>query len=192
MLAIPVFRSRVAPVFNWCSKVLLFTENAPDSTSYEEMALTEAIDCFERLRLLQSKGVTTLVCGALSHDLIRYAEDLRIRVICGVAGGISDVLDGYKEHKLNQSLFRLPGCRCERGCGEAQRTMTVEQEKGSTRGQGKGRAKEQGETKRMGGKRAGPGGSCICPICGTAELHARGVPCTHMMCPKCGRQMTRQ
>jgi hypothetical protein len=138
------FSTRVAPLFNWCSKVLLFNEGALDSTSYEEIALTEATDCFERLNLLQRKEVTTLVCGALSADLLYYAEDLKVRVICGVAGGISDVLDGYKKHKLNQPLFRLPECLCKRRFSETQRgsTMIVGQGRDLGQGQGKGRGKE--------------------------------------------------
>jgi hypothetical protein len=193
MLAIPVFRSRVAPVLNWCSKVMLFLENAPDSTPCDEIALDDAVDCFERLRVLRSKGVTTLICGALSSDLLRYAEDLELKVICGVAGCISDVLDAYKEHNLDQPHFWLPGCRCgNRFSGSERRsTMPGKAERGFGQGQGKGRGDMQGGAGRMGGKSAGPGGECVCAACGTTAPHERGTPCTQMMCPKCGGQMTR-
>jgi predicted DNA-binding protein (UPF0251 family) len=42
-----------------------------------------------------------------------------------------------------------------------------------------------------GGKGLGPGGECVCPKCGQAVPHERGVPCFQQKCPKCGTQMTR-
>lgn len=192
MLAIPIFRSRVAPVLNWCSKVLLFPKGASDSSSCEEVTLPDSIDAFERMRVLQSKGVTTLVCGALSPGLLHYAEDLELEVICGVAGRVSDVLEAYREHKLDQPHFRLPGCRCGRRFGEEERrsSMTGRAGRGVRQGQGKKRAPGGGG--RMGGVSAGPGGECICPKCGTLAPHERGTPCTQVVCPSCGCQMTRR
>jgi hypothetical protein len=125
MLAIPVFRSRVAPVLNWCSKVLLFSASTPDGASCEEVALTHIADPYERLRVLQRKGVTTLLCGALSADLLRYAEEMKIMVICGVAGGVSDVLEAYNQHQLDQPRLRLPGCRCRQGFKGTERRSTL-------------------------------------------------------------------
>lgn len=56
--------------------------------------------------------------------------------------------------------------------------------RGGGRGGGRGR---QG-----GPYAAGPGGSCICPNCGTQVPHQIGVPCTDQTCPKCGSRLTRQ
>ena len=38
---------------------------------------------------------------------------------------------------------------------------------------------------------AGPGGSCVCPSCGTTIPKTRGIPCTDVECPKCGTAMVR-
>ncbi|MGV8075130.1 MAG: NifB/NifX family molybdenum-iron cluster-binding protein [Syntrophobacteraceae bacterium] len=181
MLAVPVFRSRVAPVFNWCSKILLFPENSPDNSSCEEVALSDTADPFERLRVLHRKGVTTLICGALSPDLLNYAEDLKIEIICGVAGGVSDVLDAYKEHKLDQPHFLLPGCRCIRRAGGTERrcAMPGNPEKGNVR---------RG-TEHAGGRKAGPDDESICPKCGTAAHFGKYTPCAQLRCPGCGRRL---
>jgi hypothetical protein len=56
---------------------------------------------------------------------------------------------------------------------------------GSGLGQGRGRG-------RMGQAGLGPGGNCVCPLCGTTVSHQRGVPCSLTSCPKCGARMTRR
>ena len=39
--------------------------------------------------------------------------------------------------------------------------------------------------------RAGPGGNCVCPACGTKVPKVAGIPCTDVDCPKCGTKMVR-
>ncbi|MBN2067573.1 MAG: hypothetical protein JW744_03845 [Candidatus Diapherotrites archaeon] len=45
---------------------------------------------------------------------------------------------------------------------------------------------------RMGNFAMGPGGNCTCIKCGSKIPHTRGMPCTEMLCPKCGSPMTRE
>jgi len=197
MLAIPVHRARVAPVFNWCSRVLLFPEDARDCSQCREEVETISADSIERLAILRRKGVNVLICGALSPELLHYAENLDLKIICGVAGDISEVLGAYQEHKLDEPRFWLPGCqgrRCYRGgcyVGDSERRCTMPGGQGRGLGQGQGQGKGQGRGGRMGGRGAGPGGDCICPNCGNSVPHERGIPCTQMKCPKCGTAMTR-
>ncbi len=44
---------------------------------------------------------------------------------------------------------------------------------------------------RMGGQGLGPGGTLVCPNCGTTVTHQRGVACYTVPCPSCGTQMNR-
>ena len=39
---------------------------------------------------------------------------------------------------------------------------------------------------------SGPGGSCVCPACGTTVAHQRGVPCYEVACPNCGKAMAKE
>ena len=48
-----------------------------------------------------------------------------------------------------------------------------------------------GRGRQPGGFGFGPGGSCVCPECGTKAPYQRGVPCYRQSCPKCGQPMTR-
>lgn len=208
MLAIPVFRSRVAPVLNWCSKVFIIPENTTECESGRELRLPD-INAFDRLRLLRDEGVATLICGALSPDLLSFGENIGLHIIHGVAGEIGEVLEAYHERQLGHPRFWLPGCQgrrqyrakrsCEEGCiGESRDkggSMTQGRQGGSAKGvdHKKQQALSRGSTNsgRTGGMRGGPGGFCICTRCGTKVRHERGIPCTEARCPECEQPMVR-
>ncbi len=56
---------------------------------------------------------------------------------------------------------------------------------GSYSAQGGGRGRNSG-----GGY--GAGGYCVCAACGAKTTHARGVKCTDLRCPECGKVMIRE
>ena len=66
----------------------------------------------------------------------------------------------------------------------------------SDQGPGTGRGLRRGRVDGGRGKgpgfAAGPGGSCICPSCGTKISHQIGIPCFEQKCPKCETAMTRE
>lgn len=110
MLAIPVLRSRVAPVLNWCSRMRIFPEEPSQAGEGQEITLPH-LDAAQRLRKLRHQGVTILICGALSTDLLRYARQLGLTVVSGVAGEVLEVVQSYWHNTLDHPKFWLPGCR---------------------------------------------------------------------------------
>ena len=58
-------------------------------------------------------------------------------------------------------------------------------------GQGPVTGRGSGRRGRRGAVGAGPTGYCVCPKCGEKTMHATGVPCTAVKCPKCGAAMIR-
>lgn len=183
MLAIPIFRSRVAPVLNWSTRLLILPEDATSISLAEEVDLTEISDPFQRLRRLRDKGVTVLICGALSPDLRNYARQLGVSVICGVAGEIPDVFAAYCRKGLDQPIFRLPGCRRRRSCYRGS---------GSKRKENHEVQPAAPESLPKSRSDSGPSGNCICPQCGATIPHQRGTPCTRLTCSQCGCTMIRQ
>jgi predicted Fe-Mo cluster-binding NifX family protein len=109
MVAIPVMRGRMAPVLNWCSRMLIFSAIPDEIVGRELWVLKLGPD--ERLQLLQEKGVDTLICGALSADLQYLATKLGLTIIPGVAGEVGEVLTAYRENRLSQREFWFPGCQ---------------------------------------------------------------------------------
>ena len=47
---------------------------------------------------------------------------------------------------------------------------------------------------RMGGLHpgSGPGGKCVCPVCGATVDHKRSIPCYNLKCPGCGTKMIKE
>jgi predicted Fe-Mo cluster-binding NifX family protein len=212
MIAIPVMRGRVAPVLNWCSRILILPV-APEGGEGREFWLPE-LGPEERLQLLQEKGVQTLICGALSADLQHQAMKLGLTVIPGVAGEVAEVLTAYRQNRLSQPEFWLPGCHGDRryrqNLGQGKCLVGSENQGGNQvmprgmggRGAGQGQGQGGGSGGRCrraaggpGGPGAGPGAGmsevCVCPACGAKAPHERGIPCLQLTCPQCGKSMVR-
>jgi hypothetical protein len=205
MIAIPVMRGRVAPVLNWCSQMLLFP--AKPEGAGQELQLPELAPR-ERLKFLRDQGVNTLVCGALSTDLHDCAIHLGFRVVCGIAGGVGEVLEAYRENRLDGPEFRLPGCggarwyrqglgkkdcpSCSQGKGGGSAMPGGRSGKGTGRGQGRGAGGSCSGAGGGPGPAAGPGLTCVCQACGAKAPHERGIPCLQVACPQCGKPMVRE
>ncbi len=109
MLAIPVFRARVAPVLDWCSKMIIVAKEGADASSGRQIDVTKE-HIFELMRTLREQGITTLICGALSLEVLNFGESMGLRIIHGIAGEVEEVLRAYREGRLERPEFRLPGC----------------------------------------------------------------------------------
>ena len=184
MLAIPVLRSRVAPVLNWCSSIRLFPEDPAYQGAGQEINVSH-LEAGQRLALLQERGVKTLICGALSPDLLKCAQKLGIKVVCGVAGEVEEVRRSYWQDRLDQPQFWLPGCRGLRRYRSGFRGGRACP--GLARGAGRSRKKTGG-----GQNFAWTEGVCVCPDCGFKNPHKQGIPCYQTVCPKCGQRLIRE
>ena len=188
MLAVPVLRSRVAPVLNWCSRIQIFPGASSQESAAQELVLPH-LEAPQRLQVLREKGVNTLICGALSADLLRYAGRLGLTVVSGVAGEVNEVVQSYWQNTLDHPKFWLPGCRGLR----RYRRGWIEGKDLSCRGQGRtrSRGRNNGSCSPAPEPGLGPGGSCQCPACGATVPHEQGIPCAQVSCPRCGQVMER-
>jgi predicted Fe-Mo cluster-binding NifX family protein len=206
----PVMRGRVAPVLNWCSQILLFHANAGRGPVRE--LRVPGLAPLERLTFLRDQGVEILICGALSTDLHNLAIHMGFRIISGIAGEVDEIVEAYRQNRLDQPEFWLPGCqgprRYRQGFGK-ENCLSVTREQlgegvmpGGRGGKGakKGKGSCQADRHRRAGGPGGPGSGkgagisefCICPSCGTKAPHERGIPCLLLSCPQCGKAMVRQ
>jgi predicted Fe-Mo cluster-binding NifX family protein len=188
MLAIPVLRSRVAPVLNWCSRIQIFEDTPSQEGAVQELVLPH-LEAAQRLQVLREKGVNTLICGALSADLLQYAGKLGLTVVSGVAGEVQEVVQSYWQNALDHPKFWLPGCR-----GPRRYRSGLMEEKGLLcRGQARTRSRGRNNdlSSPLSERGLGPGGFCQCPACGVRVPHEQGIPCAQVSCPHCGQIMER-
>lgn len=199
MLAIPVLRSRVAPVLNWCSTIHIFPEDAGEDSQSREIVMLSLM-AQERLKILKQEGVQTIICGALSQDLLSFGEGLGLRIIHGIAGEVGDVLQAYRSQNLDLPCYWLPGCRGPRHYRRAwpggfhQSADDKAAHSSSSGGRtvsGLSEARTGSRKGRTGGVRSGPGGVCVCPQCGAKAPHVKGIPCTQVVCSRCEQPMFR-
>ncbi len=191
MVAIPVFRSRVAPVLDWCSKILIVSEKGPDTAANREINVRED-NRFALMRTLRRQGIDIVICGALSPEMLHYGESIGLRIIHGIAGEIGEVLQAYRKGELDRPRYWLPGCRGQRRYkGGAKCTEKT----AGTGPEGLGDAGGRSALSRPGAwnkAQGGPGGFCVCPKCGATVPHERGIPCSQVRCPECSAAMTRK
>ena len=110
VIAVPVYRRRVAPVLDFSSKILLLDLNHEREKATTEL-LWKGLSQSERLDALMRAGVTTVICGGISEQLHALLINSGITVIWGVAGPIDDVSTAYQYDRLGESKFQMPGRR---------------------------------------------------------------------------------
>ncbi len=185
MLAIPVLRARVAPVLNWCSRIQIFPEE-PSAEGFSQELILPHLEAAQRLKVLQEQGVSTLICGALSADLLRYAGEIGLTIISGVAGEVEEVVKSYWENSLDNPRFWLPGCRGARRYRSGWRGGN-----GAPCNRKAGPGGHGRKSRRTPAIGLGPGGFCQCPACNFRLPHEQGIPCIQVRCPLCGQLMER-
>ena len=107
-IAIPVYKSRVSPVFDSCARLLLIDLDQHREINRTEM-LCEGLSELERLKVLKNSAVCTVICGAISDGFYKLISSADISIIIGIAGEVDQVLDAFRCNRLNDSCFYMPG-----------------------------------------------------------------------------------
>ena len=119
-VAIPLCRSRIAPLFDVARTFLLFeAEHAEgkESTFYVDPACPR-----ETCRQLHEQGVEVLLCGALSRLWRRHLANLGIEVHHGLAGDVYAIRRAFLRDRLaGIESFAMPGCGAGGGRGGRRR-----------------------------------------------------------------------
>ncbi len=183
--AFSLWQGRIAPVFDVSRRLLILeTKEGGGMTRLEELMSGDAP--LEKCASLVSRGVDTLVCGAISRYLRGAITAAGIRVIPFVSGPVDEVVDAWAQGRIAEDSFTMPGCcgdrgRRQRGMFHGSSVKTLSYERA---GFGVGRG---GRFDRDGGS-----GNCLCPGCGYVMPHELGRPCAGTLCPRCGSVMVRQ
>jgi len=108
LLAVPEFRGRVSPAFDFCHRVTLWRL---DDRGVRQVGQRRCknLGPHERPRALHALGVQVLLCGAIGRELERDILSLGIEVHSGLAGKVAEVVEAYGCQALDQPRFRLVG-----------------------------------------------------------------------------------
>ena len=112
-IAIPIFRARVSPVFDECTRVLLVDIENDQEIERKEIYLDE-LSLTERLSILQKSGVSTVICGGISDLLQNMLQSAKISLFTGIAGEVDQVLAAFMDEGLDESRFHMPGFKEKR------------------------------------------------------------------------------
>lgn len=189
---------RIAPLFDVSEHArVIEAEDGVVLSSTDETILADSPA--RRAFWMAARGISVLVCGAVSRPLLTLLSEYGIEVRPFVTGSIEEVVGAWVSGRLETPAFDMPGCpwsptglpgrRCRKGRRDMQ---SAEAGRGAGVGRGGGGRHGTGATNRMGGRAPGPSGTCICTSCGYSEPHERGVPCYDRICPKCGAPLTRK
>lgn len=108
-LAIPARNDRVSPVFDSAGQVLLVDlEGGEERSRYA--APLPAGSLPGRVTRLRELGVTVLICGGISRPLRQLVDAGGIRVHPWTAGPVDDVLLAYRQGRIDDARWLVPGC----------------------------------------------------------------------------------
>ena len=113
-LGVPIFRSRISPVFDSCTTLLLVDIIGNREVNRREIFLNE-LSLTERVAILRKSEVTTVICGGISDMLENMLLSVKIDLIPDISGTVDQILVAYLSGNLNAPRFKMPGANVIRG-----------------------------------------------------------------------------
>jgi len=107
-VAIPTYRSRVAPVFDSCLQVSIF-HTEQHRREHRRQLYLDTLPPAQRVDVLRKQRVTTLICGGISDVLGKMLQASGISVIAGIAGQVEQVLEAFLSGRIHEPGYRMPG-----------------------------------------------------------------------------------
>ena len=98
-VAIPRMGETVAPCFEYCCTMAIFTITRRHVVEQIDFPLRSR-DPFDRVRLLRDQRVDTLICGGMQDIYEDLVRDAGLEVISWVSGLVEDLLDMYLRGRL--------------------------------------------------------------------------------------------
>jgi predicted Fe-Mo cluster-binding NifX family protein len=107
-IAIPIFRSRVSPVFDTCTRLLLIDFEDNRVIKRTEFDL-DNFSLRERLQVFAKNDVAVIICGGISDVFHAILSNSNIRLISGICGNVDEVIKAHIDDRLDNPCFFMPG-----------------------------------------------------------------------------------
>ena len=112
-VAVPIFKSRISPVFDTCTRVLVIDFDQDREIQREEIYL-DKFSLSERVSILQNLQVTTFICGGISEVFHKMLRTPGNRLISGIAGEVEEILAAFLSDRLYEPQFQMPGYKTKK------------------------------------------------------------------------------
>jgi len=112
-VAFSVWNNRIAPVFDVARQVHIVESESGRIVGEVEETITNEAPAQKALRLTEL-GVSTLVCGAISRQLLTTLCAYGICVIPFIAGDVHEVINAHLAGTVDRQEYAMPGCRRRR------------------------------------------------------------------------------
>ena len=107
-LALPLWESKISPVLDSATRLLLVEVEDNGELSRSEIHLDE-MDMPMKCRKIQDLGVDVLICGAVTRQLSDRLKASGINIVPGISGRLDDVLHACFHGNLARSEYLMPG-----------------------------------------------------------------------------------
>lgn len=113
-VAIPEHLGRIAPVFDWCRRILIVyrTREGEEFVGEEDWS---ALPTHNRPARLKELTVDLVICGGISCWLEDRIGEQGIGLIPWIAGDVRDVLTALRCGRISDPQYAMPGRVCWRG-----------------------------------------------------------------------------
>jgi predicted Fe-Mo cluster-binding NifX family protein len=106
--AFAIWDNRVAPVFDVAREIYVVYSDSGRITK-QEVEHIRNDDPAQKALMLAELGVTTLVCGAISRELLAAISAYGICVIPFIAGDLREVVQAHLEGTVHRHEYAMPG-----------------------------------------------------------------------------------
>jgi len=114
-IAIPLFETRISPRFDCAPKALLVTVDIEGKKIIETREVILKNNCItETINDLKSSGVSTVICGGVSNEMLNMLVANDIEVIPWVTGDARKAVRLFLQGKLVSGTMLSPGRRMRR------------------------------------------------------------------------------
>jgi predicted Fe-Mo cluster-binding NifX family protein len=134
-IALSVWKDSISTVFDAADQ-LMIVDPASDKPMSRRTYHFLASDRINRAVEMKEQGIDVLICGAISRPMETSIVSQGIKLYPFVRGTVDEIVNAYRENRLNQAMFFLPGCRragAGNQCGQRRRNCRREQQMGNHR-----------------------------------------------------------
>ena len=112
-IAIPIFKSRISPVFDTSTRMLVIDCKGAKEIQRQEIYL-DKLSLYERQRILASLNVNVFICGGITDVFQKMIETENIQIITGRTGDVEEVFAAFLSGKINRKKFQMPGYKSKK------------------------------------------------------------------------------